>query len=52
MPADDANHISGQLTPSQIGEAIRRKKFGIDMREAIAQGFEYFSRIVGKTRHS
>ena len=42
MPADDANHISGQLTPSQIGEAIRRKKFGIDMREAIAQGFEYF----------
>ena len=42
MPADDANHISGQLTPIQIGEAIRRKKFGIDMREAIAQGFEYF----------
>ena len=42
MPADDSNHISGQLTPSQIGEAIRRKKFGIDMREAIAQGFEYF----------
>ena len=42
MPADDANHISGQLTPIQIGEAIRRKKFGRDMREAIAQGFEYF----------
>lgn len=42
MPADDANHISGKLTPIQIGEAIRRKKFGIDMREAIAQGFEYF----------
>ena len=42
MPADDANHISGQLTPIHIGEAIRRKKFGIDMREAIAQGFEYF----------
>ena len=45
MPADDANHISGQLTPIQIGEAIRRKKFGIDMREAIAQGFEYFQRL-------
>lgn len=42
MPADDANHISGQLTPNQIGEAIRRKKYGRDMREAIAQGFEYF----------
>lgn len=42
MLPDDVNHISGQLTPNQIGEAIRRKKFGIDMREAIAQGFEYF----------
>lgn len=40
MPADDANHISGQLTPIQIGEAIRRKKYGRDMREALAQGFE------------
>lgn len=42
MLPDDANHISGQLTPNQIGEAIRRKKYGRDMREAIAQGFEYF----------
>ena len=48
MPADDANHISGQLTPSQIGEAIRRKKYGRDMREAIAQGFEQFVGILSR----
>ena len=46
MLPDDANHISGQLTPNQIGEAIRRKKYGRDMREAIAQGFEQFIGIL------
>lgn len=48
MPEDDANHISGQLTPIQIGEAIRRKKYGRDMREAIAQGFEQFIGILDR----
>lgn len=46
MQPDDADHISGQLTPSQISEAIRRKKYGRDMREAIAQGFEQFIGIL------
>lgn len=41
MVADDTTHISGKLTPEQIGEAIRHKKFGVDMRETIAQAFEY-----------
>lgn len=38
----DSNHIDGkQLTPQQIADAIRHKKFGIDVREAMAQGLEY-----------
>lgn len=41
MVADDTTHVSGKLTPEQIGEAIRHKKFGVDMRETIAQSFEY-----------
>ena len=42
MYGDDDTHITGQITFSQIAEAIRHKKYGRDMREAIAQGFEYF----------
>lgn len=41
MVANDTTHVSGKLTPEQIGEAIRHKKFGVDMRETIAQAFEY-----------
>ena len=38
----DNSHIDGkQLTPQQIADAIRHKKFGIDVREAMAQGLEY-----------
>lgn len=38
----DNNHIDGkQLTPQQIADAIRHKKFGVDVREAMAQGLEY-----------
>lgn len=38
----DGNHIDGkQLTPQQIADAIRHKKFGVDVREAMAQGLEY-----------
>lgn len=38
----DATHIDGkQLTPGEIGDAIRHKKFGVDVREAMAQGLEY-----------
>ena len=38
----DNNHIDGkQLTPQQIVDAIRHKKFGVDVREAMAQGLEY-----------
>lgn len=38
----DNTHIDGkQLTPQQIADAIRHKKFGIDVREAMAQGLEY-----------
>ena len=38
----DNSHIDGkQLTPQQIADAIRHKKFGVDVREAIAQGLEY-----------
>lgn len=38
----DNSHIDGkQLTPQQIAEAIRHKKFGIDVRESMAQGLEY-----------
>lgn len=41
MYGDDDTHITGQITFSQIAEAIRHKKYGRDMREAIAQGLEY-----------
>ena len=38
----DNTHIDGkQLTPQQIADAIRHKKFGVDVREAMAQGLEY-----------
>ena len=38
----DSSHIdSKQLTPQQIADAIRHKKFGVDVREAMAQGLEY-----------
>ena len=38
----DATHIDGkQLTPGEIADAIRHKKFGVDVREAMAQGLEY-----------
>ena len=34
-PFDDSDH-----TMKQIAEAIRHKMYGVDVREAIAQGFE------------
>lgn len=38
----DNSHIDGkQLTPQQIADAIRHKTFGVDVREAMAQGLEY-----------
>ena len=38
----DNSHIDGkQLTPKQIADAIRHKKFCVDVREAMAQGLEY-----------
>ena len=38
----DNSHIDGkQLTPQQIADAIRHKKFGVDVREAMAQGLEH-----------
>lgn len=38
----DSSHIDGKrLTPQQIADAIRHKKFGVDVREAMAQGLEY-----------
>lgn len=38
----DNSHIDGQkLTPQQIADAIRHKKIGVDVREAMAQGLEY-----------
>lgn len=38
----DNSHINGkQLTPQQIADAIRHKKFGVDVREAMAQALEY-----------
>lgn len=43
MYEDDDTHITGQITFSQIAEAIRHKKYGVDMREAIAQGFEQYN---------
>ena len=46
MYGDDDTHITGQITFSQIAEAIRHKKYGRDMREAIAQGFEQFIGIL------
>lgn len=46
MYGDDDTHITGQITFSQIAEAIRHKKYGRDMREAIAQGFERFIGIL------
>ena len=46
MYGDDDTHITGQITFEQIAEAIRHKKYGRDMREAIAQGFEQFIGIL------
>ena len=48
MYGDDDTHITGQITFSQIAEAIRHKKYGRDMREAIAQGFEQFIGLLGR----
>ena len=48
MYGDDDTHITGQITFEQIAEAIRHKKYGRDMREAIAQGFEQFSGLLGR----
>ncbi|HGM1653710.1 TPA: hypothetical protein ACKJ5X_002102 [Neisseria gonorrhoeae] len=45
----DTTHIDGKkLTPEEIGNAIRHKKFGIDVREAMAQGLEYCMRQAQK----
>lgn len=46
MYGDDDTHITGQITSAQIAETIRHKKYGRDMREAIAQGFEQFIGIL------
>lgn len=44
MVATDETHIGdAKLTPSEIAQAIRHKKYGVDMREAIAQAFEYMN---------
>lgn len=51
MYGDDDTHITGQITFSQIAEAIRHKKYGRDMREAIAQGFEQFIGILQRVSH-
>ena len=48
MYGDDDTHITGQTTFEQIAEAIRHKKYGRDMREAIAQGFEQFIGLLGR----
>ena len=51
MYGDDDTHITGQITFEQIAEAIRHKKYGRDMREAIAQGFEQFIDILQRVSH-
>ena len=51
MYGDDDTHITGQITSAQIAEAIRHKKYGRDMREAIAQGFEQFIGILQRVSH-
>ncbi len=48
MYGDDDTHITGQIKSAQIAEAIRHKKYGRDMREVIAQGFEQFIGILGR----
>ena len=48
MYGDNDTHITGQITFEQIAEAIRHKKYGRDMREAIAQGFEQFIGLLGR----
>ena len=52
MVANDTSHIVGTLDPNQIGEAIRHKKFGTDMREAIAQAFEFMQTWWSKCRQA
>lgn len=45
----DSAHINGKkLTPEEIGDAIRHKRFGVDVREAMAQGLEYCMRQAQK----
>lgn len=45
----DNTHIDGKkLTPEEIGNAIRHKKFGVDVREAMAQALEYCMRQAQK----
>lgn len=40
MAVYDDSHISGRLTTAEVAESIRHKKYGVDVREAMAQGFE------------
>lgn len=51
MYGDDDTHITGKITFAQIAEALRHKKYGRDMREAIAQGFEQFIGILQRVSH-
>lgn len=45
----DTTHIDGKkLTPEEIGDAIRHKKFGVDVREAMAQALKYCMRQAQK----
>lgn len=45
----DTTHIDGKkLTSEEIGDAIRHKKFGVDVREAMAQALEYCMRQAQK----
>ena len=37
---NDETHITSRLSVKMVAEAVRHKKYGVDVREAIAQGFE------------
>lgn len=51
MVAYDDEHIGdAKLSPEEIARAIRHKKYGVDMREAIAQAFEYMNAWWGQVK--
>lgn len=45
---DESGFSQANHSMAEIAEAIRHKKYGRDVREAMAQGFEAYDRVTGE----